>query len=356
MPPKEKYTNPELRDQVKEEIQESDKGGQPGQWSARKAQMMAQEYKKRGGDYNTDKSQQDDSQKNLSKWSEEEWQTKEGSGHAKQEDGTEKRYLPKKAWEQMDDQEKEETDEKKQEESKEGKQFVGNTGKAKEARQEANEEESEQYEKKKSREQRQKASEGQNGKHESEKNDDAELEDDDDDDDVPDAAEEDEEEAYEDDGEADQDADEEEDDAVPDDEEEDKADGEAAAEDDFQEAKTGEKRKSGGRQQQNGNAKKQKSTGQGNAPPGKVGSKHMDDNEPAPRGSADRLPKEGQKITWKAMPGSVNGTVTEILTSGKKVDGKDVKASKSDPRLVMKSDSSGKVCVHKPDACFYEDE
>ena len=56
------------------------------------------------------------------------------------------------------------------------------------------------------------------------------------------------------------------------------------------------------------------------------------------------------------MPGFVNGTVTEILTSGKKVDGKDVKASKSDPRLVMKSDSSGKVCVHKPDACFYEDE
>ncbi|RMY79235.1 hypothetical protein D0863_00211 [Hortaea werneckii] len=324
MPPKEKYTNPELRDQVKEEIQESDKGGQPGQWSARKAQMMAQEYKKRGGDYNTDKSQQDDSQKNLSKWSEEEWQTKEGSGHAKQEDGTEKRYLPKKAWEQMDDQEKEETDEKKQEESKEGKQFVGNTGKAKEARQEANEEESEQYEKKKSREQRQKASEGQNGKHENEENDDAELEDDDDD--VPDAA------------------------------EEDKADGEAAAEDDGEEAKTGEKRKSGGRQQQNGSAKKQKSTGQGNAPPGKVGSKHMDDNEPAPRGSADRLPKKGQKITWKAMPGFVNGTVTDILTSGKKVDGKDVKASKSDPRLVMKSDSSGKVCVHKPDACFYEDE
>ncbi|KAI7213026.1 hypothetical protein KC333_g6804 [Hortaea werneckii] len=354
MPPKEKYTDPKLRDQVKEEIQESDKGGQPGQWSARKAQMMAQEYKKRGGDYNTDKSQQDESQKNLSKWSEEEWQTKEGSGHAKQEDGTEKRYLPKKAWEQMDDQEKEETDEKKQEESKEGKQFVGNTSKAKEARQEANEEESEQYEKKKSREQRQKASGGQNGKQEDEQNDDAELEDDDDD--VPDAAEEDEEEAYEDDGEADQDGDEEEDGAVPDDEEEDKADGEAAAEDDGEEAKTGEKRKSGGRQQQNGNAKKQKSTGQGNAPPGKVGSKHMDDNEPAPRGSADRLPKKGQKITWKAMPGFVNGTVTEILTSGKKVDGKDVKASKSDPRLVMKSDSSGKVCVHKPDACFYEDE
>ena len=43
MPPKEKYTDPKLRDEVKEEIHNSDKGGAPGQWSARKAQMMAQE-------------------------------------------------------------------------------------------------------------------------------------------------------------------------------------------------------------------------------------------------------------------------------------------------------------------------
>lgn len=54
----------------------------------------------------------------------------------------------------------------------------------------------------------------------------------------------------------------------------------------------------------------------------------MDDKEPGPRGSADRLPKKGQKITWKAMPGFVDGTVTEVLTSGKSVDGKSVKASK----------------------------
>ena len=31
-----KYTDPELRKQVKEEIHQSDKGGEPGQWSARK--------------------------------------------------------------------------------------------------------------------------------------------------------------------------------------------------------------------------------------------------------------------------------------------------------------------------------
>ena len=36
MPARDKYTDPELRDQVKEEIHNSDKGGAPGQWSARK--------------------------------------------------------------------------------------------------------------------------------------------------------------------------------------------------------------------------------------------------------------------------------------------------------------------------------
>lgn len=36
MPPKQKYTDPKLRNQVKEEIQQGDKGGAPGQWSARK--------------------------------------------------------------------------------------------------------------------------------------------------------------------------------------------------------------------------------------------------------------------------------------------------------------------------------
>ena len=36
MPAKDKYTDPELREQVKKDVQESDKGGAPGQWSARK--------------------------------------------------------------------------------------------------------------------------------------------------------------------------------------------------------------------------------------------------------------------------------------------------------------------------------
>ncbi|KAJ5112910.1 hypothetical protein N7456_001444 [Penicillium angulare] len=138
MAPKDKYTDPKLRDEVKEEIHQGDKGGKPGQWSARKAQMMAAEYKKRGGSYNTSKEEgQSETQKHLDQWTKEDWQTKEGSGTAKKENGTRKRYLPKQAWEQMSDEEKEETDNKKVNESKKGKQFVGNTSKAKSARKDA---------------------------------------------------------------------------------------------------------------------------------------------------------------------------------------------------------------------------
>ena len=32
-------------------IKASDKGGRPGQWSARKAQMLAKQYKAKGGGY-----------------------------------------------------------------------------------------------------------------------------------------------------------------------------------------------------------------------------------------------------------------------------------------------------------------
>ena len=46
-----KYTKPGLRERIKKRITAGSKGGKPGQWSARKAQMVAQAYKKAGGGY-----------------------------------------------------------------------------------------------------------------------------------------------------------------------------------------------------------------------------------------------------------------------------------------------------------------
>jgi hypothetical protein len=45
------YTNPGMRKSLFESIKAGGKGGNPGQWSARKAQMLAQQYKAKGGGY-----------------------------------------------------------------------------------------------------------------------------------------------------------------------------------------------------------------------------------------------------------------------------------------------------------------
>ena len=45
------YTKPGMRKRLFEQIKAGGKGGSPGQWSARKAQMLAQQYKKAGGGY-----------------------------------------------------------------------------------------------------------------------------------------------------------------------------------------------------------------------------------------------------------------------------------------------------------------
>ena len=44
-----KYTKPGLRESIKKRIMAGSKGGKPGQWSARKAQLVAQKYKAQGG-------------------------------------------------------------------------------------------------------------------------------------------------------------------------------------------------------------------------------------------------------------------------------------------------------------------
>jgi len=49
------YTKPGMRKRLFESIKAGGKGGKPGQWSARKAQLLALKYKKKGGGYKTAK-------------------------------------------------------------------------------------------------------------------------------------------------------------------------------------------------------------------------------------------------------------------------------------------------------------
>lgn len=88
-----KYTKPALRERIKKRITAGSKGGKPGQWSARKAQMVASEYKKAGGGY---KGGEGKKQKSLKKWGKEDWQTREEYEKGKKAARAAKKYKDKK--------------------------------------------------------------------------------------------------------------------------------------------------------------------------------------------------------------------------------------------------------------------
>jgi hypothetical protein len=122
------YSNPAMRERIKNRIMASSKGGRPGQWSARKAQLLAQAYEKAGGGYSGPKTAK---QQSLSKWTKEKWTTSDGKPAIRGSKTT--RYLPKEAWTKLTPAEKAATNRKKVKASKSGKQFVSNTPAAKAA-------------------------------------------------------------------------------------------------------------------------------------------------------------------------------------------------------------------------------
>ena len=126
------YTKPELREKIKREVVAGDKGGRPGQWSARKAQLVAHEYAAEGGGY---KHPRNEAQQSLKAWGEEQWHTASGEKAVQGEETH--RYLPDKAWEELTPAQKKATDAKKVKASRKGKQFVANTQEASEARKHA---------------------------------------------------------------------------------------------------------------------------------------------------------------------------------------------------------------------------
>jgi hypothetical protein len=114
------YTKPGLRDSIKRRVLAGSKGGRPGQWSARKAQLVALEYKKAGGGYTGSKSRK---QKSLSKWTKEEWGTRSGKPSTQGSKATGERYLPKKARQALSKKEYAATSAKKRRDTKAGRQF-----------------------------------------------------------------------------------------------------------------------------------------------------------------------------------------------------------------------------------------
>jgi len=116
------YTKPELRERLKKRIMAGSKGGKPGQWSARKAQLLAIEYRKAGGGY---RGKLGKNQRSLKKWTKERWTTMDGKPAIRK--GGTRRYLPAKAWSRLTPAQRQATNRKKILGSRRGQQFVRNT-------------------------------------------------------------------------------------------------------------------------------------------------------------------------------------------------------------------------------------
>ncbi|MDQ2763521.1 MAG: DUF5872 domain-containing protein [Pseudomonadota bacterium] len=110
-----KKTDPALWDRVKREITDGGRGGKPGQWSARKAQLAVQDYKKQGGGYAGRK----DPDNHLKQWTEEDWGTKSGAKSGE----TGERYLPRRARARLTEKEYAETTAKKRDDTEKSRQF-----------------------------------------------------------------------------------------------------------------------------------------------------------------------------------------------------------------------------------------
>jgi hypothetical protein len=110
-----KKSNPGKWKRIVAAVKAGSKGGRPGQWSARKAQLATKRYKKSGGGYSGAKK----SSNSLSKWSKQKWRTSDG----KPSKGK-KRYLPDAAWKALSPAEKRATNRAKAKGNKKGKQFV----------------------------------------------------------------------------------------------------------------------------------------------------------------------------------------------------------------------------------------
>lgn len=122
------YTMPEVRERIKNRIMAGDKGGKAGQWSARKAQLLAMEYRKAGGGYRGGLRK---TQRSLKKWTREKWTTSDGKPAIRK--GGTRRYLPSTAWSRLTPAQRTATNRKKIIGSRQGNQFVANTRSAENA-------------------------------------------------------------------------------------------------------------------------------------------------------------------------------------------------------------------------------
>lgn len=60
--------------------------------------------------------------------------------------------------------------------------------------------------------------------------------------------------------------------------------------------------------------------------------------------------KTGDRVSWSTSQGETTGTVIKKQTTATQIKGHKVRASKSNPEYIVKSEKSGKQAAHKPGA------
>tara|TARA_R100000988_G_C3983566_1_gene158363 strand:+ start:881 stop:1273 length:393 start_codon:yes stop_codon:yes gene_type:complete len=112
-----KRTKESMWKRIVASVKAGSKGGRPGQWSARKAQLATARYKKAGGGYKGKKS----SSNKLSKWSKQKWDYV-SKGDKKKPKSKRGRYLPESVRKSLTASEKASTNKRKRTASAKGKQ------------------------------------------------------------------------------------------------------------------------------------------------------------------------------------------------------------------------------------------
>ncbi|MFS2150647.1 DUF2945 domain-containing protein [Rhizobium sp. Rhizsp42] len=59
---------------------------------------------------------------------------------------------------------------------------------------------------------------------------------------------------------------------------------------------------------------------------------------------------KGDHVAWKTSQGETAGTVVKTQTSPTKIKGHQVKASRSNPQVIVESSKTGARAAHKPSA------
>lgn len=114
MPATAAKTDPALWKRIVARVKRGAKGGDAGEWSARKAQLATAEYKKAGGGYRGRKG----ADNHLAQWTREDWGTKSGKPSGE----TGERYLPRRARAALSDKDHAATTAKKRRDTKAGRQ------------------------------------------------------------------------------------------------------------------------------------------------------------------------------------------------------------------------------------------